>query len=159
MRHLRCAVLGSVIRLVHGFDAAQPLDMNPSTPARHDHADRVAVLEAYRFTVLSVSYDDIVHSLFHGKGAGMPRSVIRCRKNPSGILSDTRFLKQQGKQNAGPLGATGTAGYGLNGLSSRNGLEIAVSVAFEELNSRDGRQTLQLVQGEDDWPVHHAVDQ
>ena len=139
----------------------QPLHAVGRFPAGNEQPQRVTLLTTHRLAILRVGHHHVVQRFRQRKRVRKLVRVRPFRHQPARPFLQARLFQQHGKRHAGPFAATGHPVYELDGRHLRIAGTVmgrAVCVALQEINPGDGRQSLQLLHGETQRPIHHAVD-
>ena len=112
-----------------------------------------------RFAVLPVRDERVLHRFRHRDAARQPARIRAFGQNPRPFGLDAALAQQRRQRHAGPFAAAGQAVRALHrGLAGAFPLARAVARAFEEVDARHGRETLQLVHREDERAIDEPVN-
>ena len=147
-------------RLIHHLEAPQPLDVGVALPPGQQEPQRISLLRPKRLAVLAIGDHRVVHHLFDRDAAVKLAGVRAFGEDPRRAGVHAALTEQRGHRHAGPLAAAREAVDALHVRLRGAAAPFAAAVAgaFEEVDARDRRQPLQLLHGEDQRPIDHAVN-
>ena len=140
---------------VHQLDSPQILGVKDSFEAGNHQPQRKPVLGPHRLAVHAVGHQTVVHALGQRHARRSLHFFHPFCNEPGGPGFHAGLLEQHREGYSGPFGATGHPVRFLNGLRPRR---RPVPRALDEMQAGDGREALQVLHGENQRTVHHAVD-
>src|SRR5260221_13892374 len=149
-------------RLVAKLQATEPFYVDVALPSRNDQSERKAVSGPQRLAILPIGEDRLAHELVSERDASRNASrVAALRQHPPGsaILPDK--INQESERNARPFARADQSMRVLHGQVLVGLLPVLPSVAsaLDEVEARDRWHGLEVVQGQDQRLLRHAMDQ
>ena len=159
-RDLRIAIEMPEVVVVHvvavdHLDSPQPLGVKDSFEAGNHQPHRKPLLRPHRLAVHAVGHDAVFHRLGNRHARRALHFLRPFGDEPGCPAFQAALLEQRGKEHAGPFGAARHAVRFLNVLRPAR---RSVPRALDEMKARDGREPLQVLHGERQRTVHHAVN-
>ena len=140
---------------IDDLDSPQILRVKDSFEAGDHQPQRKPVLGPHGLAVHAVGHDAVVHRLGDRHARRALHFLRPFRDEPGCPAFQAALLEQRREEHAGPFGATRHPVRFLNGLRPAR---RSVPRALDEMKAGDGREALQVLHGEGQRTVHHAVD-
>ncbi len=138
----------------------QPFHVHVAFPTGHDEAKRIALFGPQRFAVLAIDHERVLQALLKRDAAGHAAVVGAFGDHPLGLRLQFHAGQQRGQRHTGPLGtAEETVAILDCGQRGEARLAHVVAGALEEIDSRDRRQSPNLLHREHQRLLHQSMDQ
>ena len=151
--------LACLERLGAELEPPKPFDVRIAFVARQQQTERIALLRPQPLAVLRIGEQRVVERLFDRDAARHRRCVGAFGQHPLRLRLDAGFRQHGRQRNAGPLAA---AEQSMRVLDRQFGFGrapvLGVAGTFEKVDARHRRKAGQILHGEDDRPLDHAVD-
>src|SRR5436309_8964038 len=121
------------------------------------------MLRTYRLAILGVGYDNVVHGLRQRKGVSKLTLVRPFRNQPTRPFLHAGLVQQHGERHPGPFTATRHPVYVLDRQPHLRIVRTVehrrtISMTLYEINPGYQWQALELLQGETQRTIDHAMD-
>ena len=147
-------VVVHVVAVDH-LDAPQPLGVEDAFEAGHHQPHREPLLRPHRLAIHAVGDDAVFHRLGHRHARGALHFLRPFRDEPGCPAFQAALLEQRRQEHAGPFG---TARHPVRLLHGRRSPRRSIARALDEMDAGDRGEPLQVLHGEGQRTVHHAVN-